>query len=126
LSRKIERHVEGILSVFDQKFEALVGLMRHSEPRVLAHGERPLAVHERMNPAREGEFAWLADVARGVNPLQIFGTVHGFDGDARFQNHISNFVCHYMLLFAPRTRRSPLAPSVICLANQTGVTPILR
>src|SRR5206468_150982 len=64
LRREVERDGEPRLPALEEVAVALVRLLGRLEPRVLAHGPELVAVHRRVNAARERELPGLAD--RGV------------------------------------------------------------
>ena len=53
LGREVERDREPGLALLEQVTEALVRVLRAAPARVEPHREEPLAVHARMDPARE-------------------------------------------------------------------------
>ena len=90
LRRQIERHVQSILSMCHQVLEASIRLRRRAEANVLAHRPQPVAVHVAMDAARERILARPADVARGIAPGQVLGSVDRLHGDAGVQSGVSH------------------------------------
>jgi hypothetical protein len=81
LGRQVKGDVETDLAVGDQPLEALVGLARGTEAGVLAHGERPLAVHQGVDAAGERVLTGGTDLAPAAAGLDILGTVDRLDID---------------------------------------------
>ena len=87
LRRQVEGDVEPGLAVGDQVVEALVGLGRIAETRVLAHRPRLLPVHQRMDAARERVLAGLADHVLAAARRDVGRGVERPDLDPRFVDH---------------------------------------
>ena len=60
--RQIKGGAQPGLPLFEQKTKAGVGFLRRAEPGELPHGPQPAAVQVRMNAAREGILAGVADI----------------------------------------------------------------
>ena len=56
LRRKVEGDAQAGLSLVQQIFVAVVGLLRRRKSRVLAHGPKTPPVHGGLNPARKRKF----------------------------------------------------------------------
>ena len=84
LRGQVEGDGERLFVQVQQVFEALVGFLRRSEPRVGPDGPGPGAVHRGVDAARERRFAGKAQVFDVVRARQVSRRVQPFDRDVRF------------------------------------------
>ena len=71
LRREVERDAEAADALGQQIAIALVGLRRRPKPGVLPHRPQPAPVHRRLDAPGEREGPGEAEVAVGVEPLQV-------------------------------------------------------
>ena len=80
--RQVEGGAESGLALFEEEFEALVGLPRRAEAGELAHGPEPAAVHGGVDAARERILTRITEIGFGVETVEAVGRVERVDGDA--------------------------------------------
>src|SRR4029077_6436957 len=73
--REIERYREAGLAVLKQELVAPVGILGGPEPRELAHGPQPAAVHGVVDAAGERIAPRRPELPRGVEVREIVGCV---------------------------------------------------
>jgi hypothetical protein len=83
LGRQIEGDRESRRTGCRQRVVALVGLAGRTETGVLPHRPRPAGVHRRVDAARVGEVARLAELLRRVPPGEVVRAVDRLDRAAR-------------------------------------------
>jgi hypothetical protein len=87
LRGQVEGDVQPGLAVGDQVLEALVGLPRVAEARVLAHRPGLLAVHQAVDAARERVFTRLAEHRQTAAGLDVGRRVERLHRYAGFVHH---------------------------------------
>src|ERR1700719_3728892 len=82
LRGQVESDGKPRLALIEQIAIALVGFSSTAKSCVLAHGPEAAAIHRRINAARVGKFARVAQGCIGVPVWKRFPRIEAFDGKA--------------------------------------------